>query len=192
VHRLEQAAQSVAGGFHDDKTARGASAVAAGTSIVGDSCKSAICYRPRVLDSLFLAPAVSAIGEALGSAHADGGAIGVVGHAGLVRALKASREVVAIDLSARAANKLGSKAIADVAPASLAAVIAVDVSKRGGWTELLAAWTAVVRDGGAVVLLDRGRAAEAARRALCAGLTELEQRHAGRAVVTSGLVTHLL
>jgi hypothetical protein len=42
-----------------------------------------------------------------------------------------------------------------------------------------------------LVLVDRGRAAEASRRALCAGLTELEQRHAGRLVVTSGLVTHL-
>ncbi len=55
----------------------------------------------------------------------------------------------------------------------------------------LAAWSAVVRDGGAIVLLDRGRAMAASRCALCAGLSELEQRHAGRAVVTSGLVTHL-
>jgi hypothetical protein len=144
-----------------------------------------------VLDSLFLAPAVTAIAEALGSARADGGAVGVIGHAGLARAMAATREIVAIDLSPRAAKKLGSKALADVAPGSLAAVIAVDVTKRDAWAALLAAWSAVVRDGGAVVLLDRGRAADASRRALCAGLSELEQRHAGRAVVTSGLVTHL-
>jgi hypothetical protein len=49
----------------------------------------------------------------------------------------------------------------------------------------------VVRDGGAIVLVDRGRAPEASRRALCAGLSEIEQRHAGRVVVTSGLVSHL-
>jgi len=48
-----------------------------------------------------------------------------------------------------------------------------------------------VRDGGAIVLVDRGRAPDASRRALCGGLTELEQRRAGRVVVTSGLVTHL-
>jgi hypothetical protein len=49
----------------------------------------------------------------------------------------------------------------------------------------------VVRDGGAIVFVDRGHAQEASRRALCAGLSELEQRRAGRSVITSGLVTHL-
>jgi hypothetical protein len=41
------------------------------------------------------------------------------------------------------------------------------------------------------VMIDRGHAPEASRRALCAGLSELEQRHVGRVVVTSGLVSHL-
>ena len=146
-----------------------------------------------MLDGLFLAPAVTAIGEALASAHADG-AVGVVGHAALVRAIVSSRtgrEVVAIDLSARAAKKLAGRKLADVEPRSLAAVIAVDVTKAEAWQDQLAAWSAIVRDGGAIVLLDRGRAMAASKRALCAGLSKLEQRHAGRAVVTSGLVTHL-
>jgi hypothetical protein len=39
--------------------------------------------------------------------------------------------------------------------------------------------------------LARSHAAEASRRALCSGLTEIEQRHVGRSIVTSGLVTHL-
>ena len=51
---------------------------------------------------------------------------------------------------------------------------------------------AVVRDGGAIVFVDRGHAPEASRRALSAGLCEIEQRHAGRVVVTSGIVTHLV
>jgi hypothetical protein len=42
-----------------------------------------------------------------------------------------------------------------------------------------------------IAFVDRGHAPEASRRALCAGLSELEQRHAGRNVITSGLVTHL-
>ncbi|HEY5951873.1 MAG TPA: hypothetical protein VIV40_40535, partial [Kofleriaceae bacterium] len=74
---------------------------------------------------------------------------------------------------------------------SLAAVIGVDVATDDGWETTLREWSRVVRDGGAIVIVDRGHAPEASRRALCSGLTEIEQRHAGRVVVTSGLVTHL-
>ncbi len=143
-----------------------------------------------MLDGLFLAPAVTAIGEALASARADG-PLGVVGHAALVRAMSGRRNIVPIDLSPRAAKRLGSKTLADIAPRSLAALIAVDVAKHDSSEPRLAAWSAVVRDGGAIVMVDRGRAMAASRCALCGGLCELEQRHAGRAVVTSGLVTHL-
>ena len=52
-------------------------------------------------------------------------------------------------------------------------------------------WSRVTRDGGVLVFVDRGQAPEASRRALCGGLTEIQQRHAGRTIVTSGLVTHL-
>jgi len=50
----------------------------------------------------------------------------------------------------------------------------------------------IVADGGALILVDRGRPHDASRRALCAGLTEIEQRQAGRAVITSGLVSHFV
>ena len=142
-----------------------------------------------MLDGLFVTPAVTAIVEALGSAH---GKIAVIGNAKLAKALAASREVVAVGLSARAAKKIPGALpdLATVEPQSLAAVIAVDVARDNGWQDVLAAWSRVGRDGGAVVLVDRGRAAEVSRRALCAGLSELEQRHVGRAVITSGLVTH--
>jgi hypothetical protein len=147
---------------------------------------------PAVLDGLFVTPAVTAIIEALGSAHADG-KLAVVGNVKLAKALAASRDVVAIGLSVRAAKKIPG-ALPDTSslePASLAAIVGVDIARDDAWQDTLAAWARVVRDGGAIVLVDRGRPAEATRRALCGGLSELEQRHAGRAVITSGLVSHL-
>jgi hypothetical protein len=145
-----------------------------------------------VLDGLFVTPAVTAISEALGSANAEG-PIAVVGNAKLAAALAAKREVIAVGLSARAAKKLANTRddVAGIDPASLAAVIGVDVTDDETWPETLKTWTRAVRDGGAIVFVDKGRAAEASRRALCAGLSELEQRQAGRTVITSGLVTHL-
>jgi hypothetical protein len=146
-----------------------------------------------MLGSLFVAPAVTAIFEALDSAHADG-KLAVVGNAKLATALiAAKRDVVPVALSARAAKKIPN-ALADlggVAERSLAAVIGVEIANDDGWEAALRDWRRVVRDGGAIVMIDRGRAPEASRRALCSGLTELEQRHVGRVVVTSGLVTHL-
>ena len=144
-----------------------------------------------MLDSLFVTPAVTAIGEALASAGADG-RVAVVGNAKLATAL-GQREVIPIGLSPRAAKKLPG-ALADfstIEPRSLAAVIGVDVTMGDGWQATLHEWARVVRDGGAIVLVDRGRAPEASRCALCAGLSEIEQRHVGRTVITSGLVTHL-
>jgi len=147
-----------------------------------------------MLDGLFVAPAVTAITEALGDLE---GAVAVIGDAKIARALAAKRTVIAVGITGGAAKKLGpltDTALADlstVEPASLASVVGADVATDEGWADTLRRWTRAVRDGGAVVLIDKGHAAEASRRALCAGLTELEQRHAGRAVITSGLVTHL-
>jgi SAM-dependent methyltransferase len=145
-----------------------------------------------VLDGLFVTPAVTAITEALASAKAEG-TLAVVGNARLATALAAGREVIPVALSARTARKL-PKAIADlstVEPASLAAVIATGLATVDDWEATIREWSRVVRDGGAIVFVDRGRPHEASRRALCGGLTEIEQRRAGRAVVTSGLVSHL-
>jgi hypothetical protein len=142
---------------------------------------------------LFVAPAVTAVLEALESAHAPG-KLAVVGNARLATALHAGqREVVPVGLSARAAKKL-TGALADLSSVedrSLDGVVGVDLATDDDWARVLRDWKRTVRDGGAIVMVDRGRAPEASRRALCAGLTELEQRHVGRVVVTSGLVTHL-
>jgi hypothetical protein len=148
-----------------------------------------------MLDSLFVTPAITAIEEALTSARVDG-ALAVVGNARLASALAkrpargdaGPARVVPVGLSARAAKKTPG-ALADlssITAGELGAVIGVDATD-----ESLRDWTRVVRDGGAIVLVDRGHAPEASRRALCAGLTEIEQRRVGRLVITSGLVTHL-
>ncbi len=146
-----------------------------------------------VLEGLFVTPSVTAIAEALASAKANG-KLAVIGNAKLASAFAGSdRELLAVGLSPRAAKKVPG-AVADlsgVESASLDAVIGVDLAGDDGWERALGEWKRVVRDGGAIVLVDRGRAPEASRRALCAGLTELEQRHVGRVVVTSGLVSHL-
>jgi hypothetical protein len=144
-----------------------------------------------MLDALFVTPAATAISEALGSAKAHG-VLAVVGNARFARILGAGREVIPVGLSARAAKKLPT-AVADlsgVEPASLAAVVGVDLASDEHWQETLRGWARVVRDGGAIVFVDRGHPHEASRRALCGGLSEIEQRHAGRAVITSGLISH--
>lgn len=146
-----------------------------------------------MLDGLFVTPAVTAINEALASAHASEGQLVVVGNAKLASALGEKREVIAVGVSARAAKKL-TNALPDtgsIASRSCAAVIGIDVVDDNAWEETLRAWSRCVRDGGAIVLVDKGHAEEASRRALCGGLSEIEQRHVGRTVVTSGLVTHL-
>jgi hypothetical protein len=145
-----------------------------------------------MLDGLFVTPAVTAITEALASAGAEGKLV-VVGNAKLATALQSKHSVIAVGLSPRAAKKVPG-ALDDTTTLethSCAAVIGVDVSSADDWESSMREWTRVVKDGGAIVLVDRGHAPEASRRALCAGLTEIEQRHAGRAVVTSGLVSHL-
>jgi hypothetical protein len=146
-----------------------------------------------VLDGLFVTPTVTAIAEALASAHADEGTLAVVGNAKLAKVLGANRDVIPVGLRPRAAKKLSRHVenTSAIEAASLAAVVGVAVIDDDAWAETLRGWSRIVRDGGAIVFVDRGGAAEASRRALCAGLTELEQRHAGRTIITSGLVTHL-
>jgi hypothetical protein len=145
-----------------------------------------------VLDGLFVTPAVTAITEALASARASG-KLAVVGHAKLAIALGGTREVLPVGLSPRAAKKLPGAVVdlATVEPGSLAAVIGTGLATAADWEATIRGWSRVVRDGGVIVIVDRGLRHEASRRALCGGLSEIEQRHAGRAVITSGLVSHL-
>lgn len=144
-----------------------------------------------MLDGLFVAPALAAVGELLRSAHVEG-TIAIVGHAKLASALAKKQTVITVGLSERAAKKFPG-ALGDfssIEASSLAAVVGVDVAVDETWETALREWTRVVRDGGSIILVDRGHAPEASRRALCTGLMELQQRRSGRLVVTSGLVSH--
>ncbi len=146
-----------------------------------------------MLDGLFVTPAVTAIVEALSSAASEG-KLAVIANAKLASALaETKREVLPIGMSSRAAKKLTNALVdmSSIEDRSLAAVVGIDITVDDGWEITLKEWTRVVRDGGAIVFVDRGHAPEASRRALCSGLTEIEQRRAGRTVITSGLVTHL-
>jgi hypothetical protein len=158
-----------------------------------------------VLAGLFLASTVSAVRAALASAgviaperddaghrHGGSGPVVVVGDAKLAKALRAEGVATVVvapkpprgvpDALTGSVDKLPLEA------GTAAACVGVGASARPG---AVAEWCRVVRDGGAVVIVDRRPPVDTTRVALCAGLTELEQRAAGRVTVTSGLVTSL-
>ena len=148
-----------------------------------------------MLDGLFLASTVSAIRAALASAGSDGDVV-VVGDLKLGKSLR--QEGVTAILVATGKVPRGTT---DAVPGALdklpladhaaAAVVGVGAAARSDATAIVTEWSRVVRDGGPVILVDRGAPTDATRAALCAGLTEIEQRAAGRFTVTSGLVTPL-
>jgi hypothetical protein len=156
---------------------------------------------PRVFDGLFLASTVAAVSTALKRSELDPDRpVCVVGDLRLARALgDRGHKVVPIAADARGLKRLarrskraGVQAALDALPIrerSLAALVGIGAAARDRGDATVLAWSRSVVDGGAVILVDKSAAADAARIALCAGLTEIEQRAAGRGVVTSGVVT---
>lgn len=150
-----------------------------------------------MLDRLFLGAAIDAVAETLGDAPA--GPIAVVGQPRLARGLAArGLAVIGVDVEAKASKKLEKAApvrargdALPVADRALAALVGWGAGSREDWADVLAEWSRAVVDGGVVVMVDRGAPTELSRRALCGGLAELQQRPAGRLVVTSGVVTDL-
>lgn len=142
-----------------------------------------------MLDGLWIASAAPAIDAALDSMGSEG-PIAVLGHPRLARALSA------LDRAVTLVGAGGKKAIAGAREAlprapEFAAIVGVGIGEDPVWSATLAGWAAATVDGGGLVMVDRGPAVELSRRALCAGLTALEQRVAGRWIVTSGLVSRL-
>jgi len=148
-----------------------------------------------VLDGWFLGPALDAVAEALKSAPR--GTIAVVEQPHLARGLAGrGLPVIAVDGDPRSLKKRkGPPAVrgrGDVLPLvdrGLGALVGWGVGTRVDWGEVLAEWSRAVQDGGVIVMVDRAASTELSRRALCGGLAELQQRPAGRLVVTSGMVT---
>lgn len=152
-----------------------------------------------MIDAIFIGSTTSAVTEALQSAGVRSGAVAVIGPPRLGRAL-GERGYEIVQVVDRPRPRPRSNAIArqvQAPPASLPlvdgelAALVAGGAGHGDWETLLAEWSRVVRDGGVLVLVDRAPPAEMARRALCCGLTEIEQRRAGRKIVTSGCVAKL-
>ncbi len=149
-----------------------------------------------MFDRWFLAGAAPAVEAALASIPAArAGTVAVMVHGRLAAALvRPGRAIVLAEADATALKRPPADVtLVDQPPAarSLAAVVAVGLGERDDWEPTLTTWSRWVVDGGAVVMVDRGPAIELSRRALCGGLTALEQRVLGRWIVTSGLVSDL-
>jgi hypothetical protein len=116
-----------------------------------------------------------AVDDALG--RLDGGVVAVVGGAPLAKLLAKSRQVISVvpggELPA------GDGGLAGI------------VGLRGASEARLAVWSQAVRDGGVLVLLERAPPEAMTKLALCAGLVDVEQRVAGRWIVTSGRVKRI-
>jgi hypothetical protein len=109
------------------------------------------------------------VAAALDAAGAEGEVV-VVGSPRMARALGGlGRKATHVDALAAAAD-------------ALAALVAVTREEPDP------EWTREVRAGGAVVLVAALASTELSRRALCAGLVDLEERRAGRLLVMSGRV----
>jgi hypothetical protein len=158
---------------------------------------------PSVFDGLFLASTVAAVSTALRHGELDPSKpVCVVGDLRLARVLSdRGHKVVIVAADARGLKRLakrkgvksqGLQASPDALPIrdrSLAALVGIGAASRERGDATVLAWSRGVVDGGAVILVDKADPADAARVALCAGLTEIEQLAAGRGVVTSGVVT---
>jgi hypothetical protein len=149
-----------------------------------------------MFDRWFLGGAAPAVEAALASIPAArSGTVVVVAEGRLASALvKPGRTVALIEPEAAALKRPPAQvSMLDQPPParSLAAVVALGLGERDDWDPTLATWSRWVVDGGGVVMVDRGPAIELSRRALCGGLTALEQRVTGRWIITSGLVSDL-
>jgi hypothetical protein len=154
-----------------------------------------------VFDGLFLASTVAAVSAALRAAELDPARrVAVVGDLRLARALgDRGHKVLILAADLRGLRRLkkrgrdaGLQAAPDALPIrdrALAALVGVGASGDAHADAIVLEWSRAVIDGGPVILVDKIDAADASRVALCAGLSEIEQRSAGRGVVTSGLVS---
>jgi hypothetical protein len=125
--------------------------------------------------SLFSGQAARHVRAALDAARVEG-RVAVVDHPRLARQLAAERKDVV-------GTEHGSSALDG---GGFGAVVAGGLARAEDWQARLDSWCKAVGHSGLIVLVDRGQATELSRRALCGGLTQIEQRVAGRVLVTSG------
>jgi SAM-dependent methyltransferase len=142
--------------------------------------------------ALFSGQAAQAVEAALLAGGVDG-RVAVLGDVRLARRLVgAGRDVVCVGPAARPLRRSKMSAVAGLpgalplASGTFGALVAGGLAESDPWEPLLAEWCRAVAPGGLVVVVDRGTASELSRRALCAGLSAIEQRTAGRTVITAG------
>jgi len=147
--------------------------------------------------ALFLSQTVDAVEAALAAAGASG-RVAVIDWPKLgARLAERGREVLAIAGKPRSLRRVaGARLYGDIvrlplADGALGAVVAPGVGERDDWEAVMGELSRALGGGGALVMVDRSPATELTRRALCGGLVEVEQRVAGRTVVTSGRVVAL-
>jgi len=142
--------------------------------------------------SIFSGHAAHEVEAALAAAGVDG-PVAVLGDLRLARRLAgAGRDVVCVGPAARALRRARVPAVAGLpaalplASGRLGALVASGLAQTEPWEPLLAEWCRAVAPGGLVIVVDRGAPAELSRRALCGGLSAVEQRAAGRTLITAG------
>ena len=155
-----------------------------------------------MLSLVFIAQTVQAVSDALRSAGVADEVLAVLDQPRLGRALaERGHRVVQVAARVKPLRRVAGDRVCGewqalpFGDAGLAAVVALGIGQRDDWAEILASWSHVVRESGAIVMIDRtsGRVppSELTRRALCSGLAEIEQRQVGRTTVTSGRVRKL-
>lgn len=136
-----------------------------------------------------------AVTDALRSATAGAGAIGVIQQVRLGRALSdRGHEVIQIVDGQKGRVRAGEHRVQGrpealpMGDGELAAVVGLGMGQRNDWEAVLREWRRVVAQGGVVIAVDRAPPVELTRRLLCAGLTAIEQRRARGQTITSGRV----
>lgn len=133
--------------------------------------------------------------DALGSAGPVQGTIAVLGQVRIGKAIEEHGHPVLLVANKprglRHANGAQVYSELDALPLTehrLGGLVVFGIGQREDWGKVLKEWNRAVTQGGVVVLVDRVPPAELTRRALCSGLTDIEQRQTGRTIITSGRV----
>ena len=147
---------------------------------------------------LFVAQIAEVVASALRAAEIDG-RVAVLDEPRLARAVRdRGRDVVVIGAKLRGLKRTGGIRICGTGQAlpladeSVGALVTVGLGELEAWEAQLSRFIDAVTDGGLIVCVDRAVPHEMSRRALCGGLAEIEQRQAGRTIVTSGRVRKLV
>ena len=149
---------------------------------------------------LFSSQTVDAV-EAAIRASGVTGRVAVLGNPRLAKGMcRRGRDVIYVSSSLRSLSRYGTECGARIcgsddrlplADASVDVVVGLGLAEQQDWQATIDSWACAASPHGLIVMVDKAPACELSRRALCGGLTNVEQRRAGRQLVTSGRVCRL-